>query len=479
MRRTLVALSLLVSTGALAQPAAPTPPPDPAGAADAPPMLPVEAPPPATPPVAKVEPTPVAVVVVPPPVVVAPAAPADGKLDVTFYGFVELDTIYDSTQGLNDLAGNNAIARPGTYTGEHSQTTFGGRNSRFGLKLAEPLTGSTKVTGQMEMDFLGNQPPGISEAAFWQNPTMRFRHLNVKLETKYIDVLAGQYWQLFGWQGLNAPGVVQIQGVPGQVYSRSPQIRFSHKLHFGDAATLEVAVAASRPPQRASATPDGHAGVKLSFDKLRAAHTAGATGTSIDAAAIGVSVVGRRFAVDELTAAPAKSVKRHGYGLSLDAMLPILPAHGKSRGNALTVQGSFVTGAGIADLYTGLSGNVSQPTVMGFTPNIDNGLVEYRADGTLHAVKWTSELVGVQYYLPPSGRVWVSANASHLHSKNAHLFGDSAKVFDTQTWFDACLFAAATPAARFGIEYARTKQTYVDGVDAIDTRLQLSAFLVF
>ena len=68
--------------------------------------------------------------------------------------------------------------------------------------------------------------------------------------------------------------------------------------------TVDLAIAALRPPQRASATPDAQAGLKISFDKLKAWHTTGQTGTGLDSAAVGVSVVGRRFDVAELAAKP-------------------------------------------------------------------------------------------------------------------------------------------------------------------------------
>lgn len=414
------------------------------------------------------------------------------KLDISFYGFVELDTIYDSTQGLNDLAGNSAIARPNTYTGDHPQLTFGARNSRIGMKLAAPTnTDDLKVSGQMEMDFLGNQPPGISEASFWQNAPFRFRHINVKLETKVVDILFGQTWQLFGWQGINQPNTAEIQGIPGEIYSRAPQIRISKKMPAGDAASIEVAVAASRPVSRASATPDGQAGIKINFDKLKAWHTGGGTGTSLDSAMIGVSVVGRRLAVDEFAANPHSQVVRNGYGLSVDALFPIIPATKEKHDGALTVQGSFVTGAGIGDLYTSLNGGTGNaalpnPTMANpapaYTANIDGGIVLWHNDGggmfSLHPIQWTSFLAGAQYYLP-GGKFWLAANYSHLSSGNAHLFGAATKVFDSEDWFDGDIFVDVTANARLGFEFSRTQQTYVDKVEADDNRAQFSAFLLF
>ena len=61
----------------------------------------------------------------PPPA--ATLAAVSAKFAATFYGFVEFDSIYDSTQSFNDLAGNGAIARSGTYAGDHGRMIFGAR----------------------------------------------------------------------------------------------------------------------------------------------------------------------------------------------------------------------------------------------------------------------------------------------------------------------------------------------------------------
>src|SRR5262249_2622882 len=160
-----------------------------------------------------------------------------------------------------------------------------------------------------------------------------------------------------------------------------------------DAVNVDIAVAAVRPPQRDSTVPDGQAGIKVTLPHLQAWHTGGSTGTALDPAGIGVSVIGRRFSPNPFPGMPQGSqVSENGYGVSFDAIVPIVPATKEHHDNALTFTGSFVTGAGIADQYTGLSGGVGEPTPptpMGgtapvYTPNIDNGLALYalNADGT-------------------------------------------------------------------------------------------------
>jgi hypothetical protein len=501
IRRTVLSCTVLAlaSAHAFAQaPDQPTPTPPPGE-----PAPPAE-PPTGTPPPA-VDSTPVATAPVVAPV--PPDAPEKkpepvikSKWDATLYGFVEFDAIHDSTQGLGDLEGNSAIPRPHTYTGDHGQTMFGARNSRIGIKLAAPPQGDIKVSGVLEMDFLGNQPGTplastalVSEQAFWQNPGFRLRHMNVKVETPVVDFLFGQSWQLFGWQSMFHPNSVQIQGLPGQIYSRSPQARISKTINTGDVA-IDVAVAASRPPQRASSSPDGQAGLKLTYNGLKALHTAGSTGTAIDGLAIGASVVGRRIAANNFAATSNKQVVANGYGLSVDALIPVIPATKDKKGNSLTVTGSFVTGAGIADLYQSLNGGVGNPSLPNpgmttpaptYTPNFDPAMVQWFADSkdpsgySLHPIQWTSYMTGLQYYLPPSGKVWLSANFSHIESGNAHAFGAKNKVWDHEDFADGNFFVDVTSAFRFGLEFAYTNQTFVDATKAPDYRGQFSAFLLF
>jgi len=243
-----------------------------------------------------------------------------------------------------------------------------------------------------------------------------------------------------------------------------------------------------RPPQRDSSTPDGQAGLRLVLNNWKGLHTAGATGTAVDGLSVGVSGVYRHFAVAEFTASPAAAKTRNGSGISVDALLPVVPATLQSRGNALTLNGSFVRGTGIADLYTGLSGGLTFPALPNpsgsspaptYTANVDNGLVAFDGDGNLHTINWLSYLAGIQYYLPPSGSVWLSANFSGMKSTNIDSFGSAGKLFNKSYWADGNLFVDLNRAARLGAELAWFRQDYVDGTKAHNWRGQLSAFYVF
>lgn len=497
MQRLSISIFSLVALAGSAG-AQPAPDPQPAAAADQPPVQPEPPGAPAAPP-APVEVTPQASGSqvankpdAPPPVA--------GKWTTSFYGFVEGDLIYDKVQGATngggptEALGNGALPRPasppaqmtGQFRALHDQFQTSARNSRLGFRFTAPTVNDIKPSANIEFDFAGNQPNTVSEASLYVNATMRIRHAYLKLETPVIDVLFGQYWQLFGWQPNSQPGSVQFQGLPGFLSSRTAQLRLGKTIKAGD-VSVEIAVAATRAGQRGGGLPDGVGGLKLAYDGLKAARIVGSAGSGLDSAMIGVSVIGRRFNVTELKAGSTDTVQKNGYGLAVNALLPIIPATKASKANALTLGGEFITGGAIADLYTGLNGGVALPTtipgtmpVAAFAPNVDNGLVEYLAsDGSVHPVRWQSYGVYGQYFLPPSGNVVAIVNYSHLSSDNAHNFGAANAVFEKQDYVDGTLMFDITPAVRIGAGFVWLRQTYVDGVEAPDYRGQLTGMFIF
>jgi hypothetical protein len=465
---------------------------------------------------------------------------AFGKWATTIYGFVEGDFIYDTTQSFNDLAGNAPVQRGNghrlpqpqsqqTYAGDNGQTQFSVRNSRFGVRLKPPSFGSVRTSALLEMDFLGSQTIGygagqVPEATFFTSPILRVRHAMLRVETPVVDILVGQYWDLFGWQNLYHPNTVEIQGLPGELYSRNPQLRVSKSVHAGQ-VLFEAAVAARRPPSRGSEMPEIEGGVRVAFDGWTGMQTMGATSTGIQPVSLALTGDYRRFEVPAIdTVVPTRTTTTNATSVAADAFLPVLPATKDKRDNALSLTGEVVYGAGIADFYTGLTGGMQFPNVpntTAFNPapawpqNIDNGLVNYDIDTfTLHPIQWTSYIFGVQYYLPAlDGKVWVSANYSHMQSRDTSLLGnysatsDFARVNEGQPgghginapfdpagyyfqsttastragedWWDANVFYDPVPSVRIGAEFAEFLDHYVDGYTATNYRGQLSGFFLF
>jgi hypothetical protein len=418
------------------------------------------------------------------------------RWSTTLYGFVEADMIGDFTQSFNDLAGNAQVARPGTYAGNHGRFTFGVRNSRLGFRMRAPEWHLVRASAQLEMDFLGNQsgigytqPFQISEGAFFTNPSFRVRHFLLKVETPIIDVLIGQYWQLFGWQSVYHPNTVEIQGVPGQLYSRTPQIRL-FKTFKNDNFSFEFAVAMMRAPQRDSATPEGQAGVRVAFPKWSGKMTNGATGTAIQPLSFAVTADVRHFALAEFTGKPVNNVDKTGWGVAGDVFIPIVPSHYARVIGMISVNAEYAWGYGTADLYTALNGNVNFPALPNpmaatpaptYTPNVDPSLVVFSENGTAHLIQWQSGLVGLQWYFPGlKDRLWISGNYSHTSSNNAALHAAPGMVArHAEDWADVNVFGDVTPAVRLGLEYAYFNDHYADDVNAINHRIQFSAFYLF
>jgi hypothetical protein len=425
-----------------------------------------------------------------------------GKWSTTIYGFAEGDYIYDSRQGFIDIPGAPLVARSGTYAANHPQLQFSGRNSRIGFRFRAPEYNGIRMSAQFEGDFnvtvpggsaLGvtqpSQPYQLSENNLYTNPFFRTRHFYLKAENPIVDVLAGQTWHVFGWQSEYMPNTVQPQGIPGEIYSRTMQLRLSKSLK-SDLMNLDIAAAVMRPPQRASAVPEGEAGIHLTFNKWKAAQTISSTGSTVSPLSLAVTGDVRRFTVPNFAASPTASQNLTTTAAAVDAFVPLVPATAEDRANSLSVMGEAVWGSGIVDMYTGLASGVSWPTLPAsptgaaqtFNPLMDPGYVTFDKNGNLQAIKWVTYRIGAQYYLPAvDGKIWVSANYSYVKSPNAQnfYFVKAPGTLDHLEWFDVNLMGDVTPALRLGIEYANYSTSYADGVVANDHRVYASAFFIF
>jgi hypothetical protein len=225
----------------------------------------------------------------------------------------------------------------------------------------------------------------------------------------------------------------------------------------------------------------------------------------------------RQFRVDPHAPLPAPTIPLIGWALAANALLPIIPAKdGTDRGNALTLTGEFVIGTGDADQYTGMTAGATMPNVyqlppgtninyagvavplqdaataplvgLPYTPNVDPGLVAFDRSEVLHTINWQTFIVGIQYYLPPSGRVFVSGNYSQGKSNN---IGDyyhpisprqpwinPLAVFQSSRYVDGNIFFDVTPAVRMGLSYQRVDQKLVDGTSVHNNRFEMT-FLYF
>ena len=393
-----------------------------------------------------------------------------------FIGFLEADYFADSTQSYDDSMGTSLVARTDTYENHHGRTQFSLRSTRLGFSFESPVVGDFTPSAVVESDFAGSQasPPGSSEAIYFDSPLFRIRHAYVKVKSPYVDVLMGHTFDVFGWQSYFDPS-----GLRNQLFSRNPQLRISREFNAEGSVTVELAAAAVRPVQRDSGVPDGSAGLRVSFNGWQGIRTPGNERIVAMPLTLAISGIVRQFKTNAFAPPPNQSSNHAmGWGMSLDAFLPIIPASNFiDRGNRLALMGSYVRGSGIADLISATGGaqfpTLSNPAAVYPPPlyeaNIDAGLVSFDTQGILHTIDWMAFRVGLQYYLPPDGRWIFSANYTQAHSANmAMLFPQGGAEIDLQThvadtlrYADSKLTFDVTPVVRVGVTGQYTQTVYL------------------
>jgi len=409
------------------------------------------------------------------------------RVTLRLYGVVQADFIYDTTRSYGDTIGSGLVARKDTYEGTVGRFQASSRSTRFGLALdAKPIGGVTPAS-VLEADFAGDQPTsdvGASERSYYDSPGLRLRHAYLRLGSDAIDLLVGQTDDVFGWQ--NTPSSV----------SRHTQARLSSSFLASSPVGIDLAVAALRPAQRDSRMPDAQAGLRLTANRWKGVYARDGI-PSARKLSLGVSGVARQFDADAFTPPPTQtSNKVVGWGLSVDAVLPVIPARDEfDRSNSLTLAGSFVTGTGIGDLMK-VDGGAEFPPLPNparasppphYDANVDEGLVTFDRLGVLNTIDWRAFRVDAQYYLPPSGRVRIQGIFTQAYSKNmSSLYPQGGAEIDLLThiadrvrYVEGNIYWDVTPELRLGAACIYTTVTYLDGMEPHSIRGKASAYYFF
>jgi hypothetical protein len=122
-----------------------------------------------------------------------------------------------------------------------------------------------------------------------------------------------------------------------------------------------------------------------------------------------------------------------------------------------------------------------------YNANVDDGIVTFDTKGVLHTIDWRTINAGFQYYLPPTGRVFITGNITHSYSKNIEgLYPRGGTEVNLLTfvarqtrYYDANLFFDATATLRVGASVQYTAVEYIDGNKPHNVREMLQALYVF
>jgi hypothetical protein len=422
-----------------------------------------------------------------------PAAPSFvvAKFKGRLYGFAEADSFVDSTESLVDLQGNQLLAAPRTTAADAGRVQFSGRNTRLGFALESPEVNGLKATGAIESDFLGYNPApgstaGASEGSFY-NGAFRLRHAWARLETPVVTIQAGQTWTLLAFNPIFTPGSVSLQGLPNEVFQRTPQVRLSRLFKFGELLRLELAAAAARPAQRDSAMPDFVFGARVEFPGWRGYKSTGSAAGSLTGLQLALSGTVKQARALRSAASDTDFASVTGSGIAVDAIVPIVPATPASKANALTFVGELASGSGFEDNFTGLSMGTSVglpkgvPAGFTVTPPLDAGLAGFRTDtGAFTAVDWQSMLLNLQYYTPiDDGALWFNGIWCVGQSDNSYLFAKPGGAYGVQHYAAVGALYDPAPGFRVGVEWSWTQQRMSDDSQRVNRRGQLLFLYTF
>ena len=426
-------------------------------------------------------------------------------LNLRIYGFAETDYVSDTTEGFNEVQGNNLVPAQTTfngaqanYAGQHHRAQMSVRNSRLGFEFNAPKTDAGLGTqGLIELDLLGNNAPNTvpgavpgtqSEANFFNNPALRVRHAYMNLTYGPWNAKLGQTWSLLGWQPYYFPGEIVVFGTPGQLFARFVQARVTHTLNILDSFTLESAADAAKPPEMNSGSPELHAGLRLASTKVKgaSAYCAGTGMVGLSAALSGAFI-------------PVRSAlgNANGGAVALDLFVPIIPSSdGKDRSNNLVWAGELMGGSGVGGVeYGSLSSGVpavpakTTSGIPGAGTAIDPGIAGINNSGSLSLIRYRAFRSHLQYFLP-GGKWSTSAGYAQIEARNLADFayyaseapGVTQVALAPKLQFGyATLFYDPLSWLRFAGEFNQTRVTLTDAANrfAVNNRLQLSAFFVF
>jgi hypothetical protein len=412
---------------------------------------------------------------------------------VEIHGFVQSDIINDSTQSFNETVGDGKVASPvgasgAAMPGNNGFTQFSLRNSRISL-LAKDSTADWNFKGYIETDFLGinnGSTVGDNEYKFYTQPTLRMRHAYVEGDTTDgWQILAGQWWTLFGWNMDYVLNTVAEAPVMGTLYERIPQLRFQKTLGDAKGAQVQIAASLEKPDQDISQMPTIDFGIRFLMNDIKGRFCSATGAGKLMPLSIGLSERNANFYWNT-NGGNTLNQNIWASALAADVLLPVLPvAEGKDdpsivisgeytygAGDTLPFNGGGFGGASGGGSYAGGSPTYSAAPVITELDGGEAGVV----NGGLTPILLTSYNAQIQIFLPPSIGTILTAGYGEVFAINDLTVGGS---FDDDSNIFANAMQDLNKEVRIGLEYSQYWTHYNSGLNPTDQRLQLSTWYRF
>ncbi|MEC9485880.1 MAG: DcaP family trimeric outer membrane transporter [Prosthecochloris sp.] len=151
------------------------------------------------------------------------------------YGFARLDASYDT----GALQTGNIALWACAGGSDDGKWNISANASRLGLKLHGPDSKTMKLSGRVELDFLGGGAENQS------NPRLRHAYATLSWPKHGLSLLAGQTWDLHSAliPPVSDPALLWGAGNTGM---RHPQLRITRKFDLQENGRLEGAIALAR-----------------------------------------------------------------------------------------------------------------------------------------------------------------------------------------------------------------------------------------
>lgn len=422
-------------------------------------------------------------------------------------GFVELDTINDSTRSFLEVVGNNPVASGG-FAGNNGRTQFSIRNTRLAFTVLPPPQTDWRTEGYLEFDLFGYQPDaglgtsanpstgvagtfGNTESLLYTNPALRIRHAFFSAQRDGFQVLLGQYWTLFGWTPYYLLQTASVQPVTATLYERTEQVTVTQTIGSPEPAGTRVmgAFSITRPVQRDSAIPGLDLGLKLSSGMRRAGFVSPMGDIMAEPMSLAVSGTFRAFETPQ-TAVPGNyTAQTHylGEAIAVNALLPILSTSDPNAyANTLALVGSFTAGRGYGDELPGWTGNLARlpdgtlPAVSSQT-SLDPGEGGFDGNGNFQLLNIQTWNAQFQYHLPAGWDSFTTWGYGRLYSNNviSLVAAQNSVQYDRAEVYYGNFFHDFSRQIRAAIEFDHFKTHYVNTFVAQDDRCMASFWFRF